>query len=85
MSELLIDILNDRPAQPVLFLPYDMSNGRHSLPVKLIDVEIAKKTLVLEVQPLTPAERKELLVSLRVPLAEHTAAPASSGNVTAEQ
>jgi hypothetical protein len=85
MSELLIDILNDRPAQPVLFLPYDVSNSRHSLPVKLIDVAIAKKTLVLEVQPLTPAERKELLVSLRVPLAEHTATPASSGNVMAEQ
>lgn len=85
MSELLINVLNGRPAQPVLFLPYDVSNGRHSLPVKLIDVEIANKTLILQVQPLTSAERKDLLVSLRVPIAEQTSIPGSGRNVVAEQ
>lgn len=85
MSELLINILNNRPAQPVLFLPYDVSDGRRSLPVKLIDVEISNKTLILQVQPLTPAERKELLAGLRVPLNEHTVSAAGSENRVAEQ
>lgn len=84
MSELLINILNDRPAQPVLFLPYDVNNGRHSLPVRLIHVQIANKTLLLEVQPLTPVERKDLLASIRTPLVEHNIS-ASSENRVVEQ
>lgn len=84
MSELLINILNDRAAQPVLFLPYDVSNGRHSLPVKLIDVQISNKILLLEVKPLSPVERKDLLASIRAPLVERNIS-ASSENRVAEQ
>jgi hypothetical protein len=85
MSELLIDILNDHPTPPVLFLPYDVSNNHRSLPVKLIDVKIANKTLTLEVQPLTSAERTELLTTLRAPRVEPAPMPAPVGNVVAEQ
>ena len=73
LSEMLIDILNDRSAPPVLFLPYDVSNRHRSLPVKLTDVEISNKTLVLQVQPLTPTERTDLLAHIRVPRTERTA------------
>jgi hypothetical protein len=73
MSELLMDVLNDRPAPPVLFLPYDVSNRHRSLPVKLTHVGIASKTLTLEVQPLTPSQRHELLASLRAPWPDHAA------------
>lgn len=84
MSELLVNILNDHPAEPVLFLPYDVTNGRHSLPVKVINVVIANKTLTLEVQPLTPAERKDLLESIRAPLADQAAASDHAENVVAQ-
>ena len=67
MGELLIDILNNRPAPPVLFLPYDLSNGRRSLPVKLTSVQIADRTLMLTVEPLSPSERQALLTTLRAP------------------
>lgn len=87
MSELLIDILNDRPAPPVLFLPYDISNRHRSLPVKLTDVDIANKTLILKVQPLTPSERSDLLANIRAPRTEHTAAakPASLSSLVAQK
>jgi hypothetical protein len=67
MGELLVDLLNNHPAQAVLFLPYDMSNNRRSLPVKLTGVEIANKTLTLTVEPLTADERESLLTTIRTP------------------
>jgi hypothetical protein len=85
MSELLIDILNDHPTPPVLFLPYDVSNNHRSLPVKLTGVRIANKTLTLEVQPLTSAERTELLTALRAPRLESTPPAVPVGNVVAEE
>lgn len=80
MSELLIDILNDHPAPPVLFLPYDISNRHRSLPVKLTHVQIANKTLTLEVQPLTPSERQSLLADIRAARPERTASAQSTAN-----
>ena len=65
MTELLIDVLNDRPARPILFLPYDVSNSRRSLPVKLTGVEIANKALVVILQPLNADERQVLLNSIK--------------------
>lgn len=86
MSELLMDILNDRAAAPVLFLPYDVSNRHRSLPVKLTHVEIANKTLSLQVQPLTSSERRDLLAGIRAPRTERTpAAIPSSNNLIAKQ
>lgn len=65
MSELLLDGLNDRPAEPVLFLPYDIRQNRKSLPVKLNDVQIAGKALMLTVQPMTGPQRQALLAHIR--------------------
>jgi hypothetical protein len=66
MTELLLDVLSNRPARPVLFLPYDVSNGRRSLPVKLTGMEITNKALVLTLQPLSAPERQVLLDSIKV-------------------
>ena len=68
MTELLLDVLNNRPARPILFLPYDVSNSRRSLPVKVTGVEITNKALVLTLQPLSAPERQALLDSIKVPL-----------------
>ncbi|HEY2586636.1 MAG TPA: hypothetical protein VGI81_12805 [Tepidisphaeraceae bacterium] len=88
MGELLIDILNNHPASPVLFLPYDLSNSRHSLPVKLTSVQIADKTLTLTVEPLGPDERQALLTTIRTPrdrIAEADAGASKATGVVATQ
>jgi len=82
MAELLMDVLNDRPGRPILFLPYDVSNSRHSLPVKLIAVEIVNKALVLTLQPLSSEERQTLLDSIKAPQVARTpAASAMNGSL----
>lgn len=81
MGELLMDVLDNQPAPPVLFLPYDLSNGRHSLPVKLTKVRIANKTLTLTVEPMNADEREALLTNIRAPrdrVAEADADPDAS-------
>ncbi|HSU65432.1 MAG TPA: hypothetical protein VLJ39_01045 [Tepidisphaeraceae bacterium] len=65
MSELMQDLLTNRPAKPILFLPYDISNSQRSLPVKLTDIRISHGTLHLRVEPLTSSERQTLLRSIR--------------------
>jgi len=71
MTELLLDVLNDRPARPILFLPYDVSNGRRSLPVKVTGLEVTNKAVVVTLQPLSGIERQALLDSIKVPLDAH--------------
>ena len=81
MGELLLDILNDHPARPYLFLPYDVSNSPRSLPVKLTGVEIVNKTLLLTLEPLTPDERQKLLQDVREPRVAQTDLPTPTATV----
>lgn len=67
MTELLLDILRNKPARPFLFLPYNVSNSQRSLPVKLTDVQIANRVLTLTVEPLNAQDRDILLQSIRAP------------------
>jgi hypothetical protein len=65
MADLLIDALQDRPAPPVLFLPYSMQSRPKSLPVKVTDMRIEDRTLTMTVQPLDSADRTKLLEQIR--------------------
>ena len=65
MSQLLLDALQDRPAPPVLFLPYSMQSHPKSLPVKVTDLHIEDRTLTMTVEPLDPSARAALLDHLR--------------------
>ena len=71
MSKLLFDVLERRPREPVLFLPFD-DDGR-AVPVRLTDVRIAEGELTLTVEPMTPADRAVLLERIREPVAAQTA------------
>lgn len=62
MGQLLIDVLNDRSSEPVLFLPL-VEKG--SIPVRLTEVRIDDHALTLTVQPMTPPQRAELLEKIR--------------------
>lgn len=70
MSKLLIDALNDRPAEPTIFLK---TTGSANLPVRLHEVSVQDKTLTLSVEPLTSAERADLLDRIREPFDSQTA------------
>ena len=69
MTRLLIDALHNRPAPPVLFLPYSMESHPKSLPVKVTGLRIEDRTLVMTVEPLDPHERATLLEQIREPTA----------------
>jgi uncharacterized protein YpmS len=62
MGSLLENILNQQTADAVLFLPL---LERGSIPVKVLDVQVADHALTLIVQPMTPPERAELLRKIR--------------------
>jgi len=64
MGKLILNALDDKPADPILFMPDD--NGK-ALPLRLVDISVGKE-LMLTVQPLTPEQRAELIRSIRSPL-----------------
>ena len=63
MGRLFLNVANDLPAQPVVFLPL-VEHGE-SVPVRLREVSIGDGTIELSVEPLVPAERAELLARIR--------------------
>src|SRR5437868_10473290 len=64
LGKLILNALDDKSADPILFMPDD--SGK-SLPLRLVDVSVGKE-LKLTVQPLTPEQRAELIKTIRSPL-----------------
>lgn len=62
LTEALLNVLNDRPSEPVIFLPV-LNNG--AIPARLTAVAVADKTLSLTVTPMTRAEREAFLGRLK--------------------
>jgi hypothetical protein len=58
MSGLLVNVLDERPADPVLFLPLV---GQRAVPVKLTHVRIEDHAMTLTVEPLDAQDRAALL------------------------
>jgi hypothetical protein len=61
--------MNDLPADPVLIIPYDMSNLRRGFPVKLIAIKIIEGQITLTMEPLTSDEAQKLPGALKQPTA----------------
>jgi hypothetical protein len=64
LGKLLLSAMDDKPAEPVLFMPDE--NDR-ALPLRLVDIKVGEE-LMLTVQPMTPQQRAELLESIRAPV-----------------
>jgi hypothetical protein len=64
---LLLSALNDQPADPVLIIPFNITNLRHGLPVKLTAIRILPGQITLTLTPLVPEDRQTLLDRLCQP------------------
>jgi hypothetical protein len=62
---LLLSALNDQPADPILIIPFNITNLRHGLPVKLTAIQIVPGQITLTLTPLAPEDRQPLLDRLR--------------------
>jgi hypothetical protein len=84
MGELLVNLLTNRPANPILFLPSDVRSKQKSIPVKVTNLKIHHQTLDLTVEPLNAEDRATLLDSIRKPEGVRTAAK-DSANLAGQQ
>ena len=57
MGKLLVNVLNDQPSEPVVFV--------ESMPARLTNLEVVEDEMTLTVEPLTSAERTALLQRIR--------------------
>jgi len=64
---LLLSALNDQPADPILIIPFNITNLRHGLPVKLTAIQIVPGQITLTLIPLAPEDRQTFLQRLRQP------------------
>jgi hypothetical protein len=72
MGRMMLDVLDDRPGETMLFLPMDpLDDG--AVPVRVRDVTVANREVTLSVESLTPKERAALLQRIRTPLDTVTA------------
>ena len=62
---LLLNALNDRPSPPILVIPFDMSNLRRGLPVKLTAIKVVEGEITLTLEPLDAPEDRQKLIELR--------------------
>ena len=62
---LLLCSLDDRAANPILIIPFDMTNLRRGFPAKLTAIKIVEGQLTLTLEPLTPDEGEKLLRGLK--------------------
>jgi type II secretory pathway pseudopilin PulG len=64
-SRLLIDALQGRPAEPIVFFPYLQDFRRHFLPVRLSRIDIADHAVSLSALPLNRDEATALVEHVR--------------------
>jgi uncharacterized protein YpmS len=64
---LLLSSLNDRPADPVLIIPFDMSNLSRGFPAKVTAIKVVEGQITLTMQALEPGEADKLLEGLKQP------------------
>jgi hypothetical protein len=62
---LLIDALENRPAEPIVFFPYIQDFRRHFLPVRLSQIDIADHAVSLSARPLDRDESAALVERVR--------------------
>lgn len=70
MTEFMLDILDQQPASPVIFLPVD---SRHGIPVKISSIQVADQSISLTAVPLDAVQRQALLRQIKSPVREQTA------------
>jgi uncharacterized protein YpmS len=64
---LLLCSLTGRPDDPVLIIPFDMSNLSRGFPVKVTAIKIVEGQITLTLEPLTPEDGDKLLEELKQP------------------
>jgi hypothetical protein len=75
MGKMLLNVMNDKPSEPLLFLP---GENKRALPVRIKTIKIEKQTIEMSLRPLTPEERKAAMEKVKAPIAELSAKDARS-------
>jgi hypothetical protein len=65
--KLVLSALDDGPADSVLIIPFDMSDLRRGLPVKLTAIQVTEGSITLTLQPVSVDERSQLVNRLKGP------------------
>jgi hypothetical protein len=64
---LLLCALDNQPDEAVIFIPVDMNDLRRALPVKLTAVTVAQGSITLTLEPISMADRIDILTRLKDP------------------
>jgi len=83
MSRLILNSLQDKPSDPILFLPPDLTKLGTGYPVKITEVKVADNAIALTVVPLNSQEQQQLLARLRAPVGEEPSPAITAGPRTA--
>lgn len=73
MSDLVLSVLDDEPADPVMFLRQSPINNA-SIPVKISEVTVEDHSITMVVEPMTADQRAALLKRIREPAPAQAAA-----------
>jgi hypothetical protein len=57
---LLLSAMDNRPCDPVLLIPFDMTNLRRAMPAKLTAIKVIEGQITLTMEPLSADQRREL-------------------------
>jgi hypothetical protein len=72
-TRLLLDGLNDRTSDPVIFIPFDLTDLGRALPVRVTAMKVAGGSLTLTLEAVSPDEQSTVLSHLKAPYSEGSA------------
>ena len=73
IARLLLNALNDRPSDGVVFVPFQLGDIRHALAVALTQINVSDGSLTVTLEPLTSAEQAALLTRIKAPYKQENA------------
>jgi uncharacterized protein YpmS len=73
-GRLLLDSMNGQASQPMVFLPFDLSDPHHTVAVRVGGIDVGNRSMTMTLEPLTGSEAAGMLQQIK----GSDAAPASA-------
>jgi uncharacterized protein YpmS len=66
-GRMLLDSMNGRSSQPMVFIPFDLQDPQHTLAVRLSGIDVGNSSMTMTLEPLTATEANGMLDHIKSP------------------
>ena len=71
LTRLLLDSLNHRPSEPIICIPFDVTDVRRQIPVHVASIKVDSDTITARLEPIPGSDRPRILDQITQPYDSH--------------